>query len=58
MQTLQTLIEVRQSEPTNNLVESRPVQEGRKLSEKKLGESFSWQDLQGLSWIFQNGNDD
>ncbi len=55
MTTSQTLIEVRQPEPTKNLVESIPVQEGIKLSKFQrtaLDDPCSWQDMRGLAWLF------
>lgn len=59
MQLLQTLREVRHPKPITILVESRPIKEGRKLSETTITEdSYSWKDLQGLSWIFLTGKDD
>lgn len=55
MQTMQTLAEVRQLEPTKNLVESIPVQERKKLSTNKKPlesfQEFTWEDLRGLPFV-------
>jgi len=54
MNTSQILYEEWQPEPTKNLVESRPVQEGTKLSitaELKKISDCSWEDLRGFSWV-------
>lgn len=59
MQLLQTLREVRHPKQITILIESRPVKEGRKLSETTITEnSYSWKDLQGLSWIFLTAKND
>jgi len=49
--------EMRQPKPTKILVESIPVEEGRKLStfnEKlKSIQGYTWEDLRGLSFGFE-----
>jgi len=40
----QLILQPRQPEPLKQLVESQPVQEGTKLSQKQI----KWEDLQGL----------
>ena len=53
MQHLQNTIKVGQPESTKNLVESNPLNEATKLSTKSnLGNSVSWQEIRGLTWIF------
>ena len=44
MQTMQIISKERQPEPTKILVESIPVEEGRKLYQKQI----TWEDLRGL----------
>ena len=59
MSTIQSLckIEIRQPEPQQILVEDMPVKERRKLSINnetiKSIQGFSWEDLQGLSFVFE-----
>jgi hypothetical protein len=51
-----TLIsQVWHTEPSKKLVESLPVQEGKRLSENESSASalsgISWEEFRGLSWI-------
>ena len=54
MQTTKTLVEVGQPEPKINLVQSVPVEDGTKLSQ--LGNSYSWEDLLGLSALIDESD--
>lgn len=55
MTNTQQLLEVRHPEPLEKLVESMPVEDGVKLSERntifeKL-DTKPWTDLMGLGWV-------
>jgi hypothetical protein len=50
----QLTLETRQPEPQKILVESNPVEEGKKL---EILAELSWEDLRGLTWILKDDYD-
>ena len=51
MQTAEILLEARQPEPKNILVQSIPRQDGKKLWKQNGLASYSWQEMRGLSFL-------
>jgi len=56
----QILLEIRQPEPLETLVENVPVKEGKnilklgEISNKSKPSKLKWTDIAGLSWVFMD----